>query len=257
MLLNFERQGAHPPFYGFLHGFLGSLDNWRTIARSLALPGSYLLIDARNHGRSPHTAEMNYAVMAADLERLMDYLGIERAHWLGHSMGGKTAMYLALHAPQRVASLIVADIAPRRYTGGHERILHALQNLNLSVTRREEVEAQLTQAIPDAGIRQFLLKGLVRDAEGRFAWRMNLPVLIQEYPNILEAVEGKPYEGPVLFLRGEYSSYIGEEDEEEIHRLFPRVQFRTVPRAGHWLHVDNPAAVLEEVGAFWQAVAIG
>lgn len=252
MRLHFERLGEGNPTYLFLHGFLGSGDNWRTIAKSLSLPGSAYLIDLRNHGRSPHASTHRYPEIVADVLELLDAEGIPKAHWLGHSMGGKAAMYAALHFPERVASLVVGDIAPRAYKGGHEAILSALQSVSLDATRREAIEAQLAQKIPDPSIRLFLLKNLARDAEGRFFWRLNLPVLIREYPHILVEIEGKPYLGPTLFLRGELSSYIAlPQDEISIRRLFPAASIYTVPRAGHWIHVDNPETIRQILRNFW------
>ncbi|MCX7606292.1 MAG: alpha/beta fold hydrolase [Bacteroidia bacterium] len=252
MKLHFERVGEGLPAYFFLHGFLGNLDNWRTIARTLQLRGSLYLIDARNHGLSPHTPIHNYPAMAADLVELMESERLPQAHILGHSMGGKTGMYMALHYPQKVASLVVVDISPKAYTGGHEIILQTLQKVNLAVGRREEVESQLISAIPDIGTRQFLLKSLVRGADGQFTWRWNLSVLIQAYPAILEAIDGPiPYKGPVLFIKGERSPYIQPADETAIHRLFPSAQILTIAHAGHWIHVDNPSELIQVLRRFW------
>ncbi|GIV25607.1 MAG: alpha/beta hydrolase [Bacteroidia bacterium] len=254
MGLYYEKLGSGEPAFVFLHGLLGSLDNWRTVAKSLRLPGSRLLVDARNHGRSPHFPSHTYPEMAQDLLDLFTAEGLEQAHLLGHSMGGKTAMYVALHFPRRVQSLVVVDIAPRAYPGGHEPILEALARTRLDLaTRREEVEAQLATTLHDPTIRQFLLKGLARDAEGRFFWRWNLPVLQRDYAHISAAVEGPPYPGPALFLRGERSPYIRPQDEAEIRRLFPAAQMETLPRAGHWVHADNPSAVIQALERFWGA----
>ncbi len=252
MRLFYEKLGSGEPAYFFLHGFLGSLDNWRTIAKSLALPGTFFLVDARNHGRSPHYPSHTYPDMAQDVLAVLAAEGLDRAHVLGHSMGGKTAMYLALHFPERVASLVVVDIAPRAYPGGHEAILQALLHVRLDeATRREEVEAQLARTLPDPAIRQFLLKSLARDEAGRFFWRWNLPVLQRDYPHIGAPIEGPPYPGPALFLRGERSPYIRLQDEAEIRRLFPAARIQTIPQAGHWVHVDNPSAVVQAIQRFW------
>ncbi|MCS7152380.1 MAG: alpha/beta fold hydrolase [Bacteroidia bacterium] len=251
MLLHFERLGSGEPAYVFLHGFLGSGDNWRTIAKSLSLSGSAYLVDARNHGRSPHAPTHRYPELAQDLIELLDAENIPSAHLLGHSMGGKVGMYAAMHFPDRVKSLVVVDIAPRAYSGGHEVILQALSQVDLRAARREEIEAQLAKFIPDAGVRLFLLKNLARDEKGNFFWRLNLPVLIQEYPHVIAAVEGPSYLGPVLFLRGELSPYIKASDIEEMTKLFPNASIETIPNAGHWVHVDNPSATLAALRRFW------
>lgn len=252
--LHFERLGAGEPVYMFLHGFLGSGDNWRTIAKNLHLTGTAYLIDARNHGRSPHAPTHRYPDLAADLIELLDSEGINAAHFLGHSMGGKAVMYLALHYPQRTRSLVVVDIAPKAYPGGHEEILEILMQVNLNFPRREDIERQIAERISDPGIRLFLMKNLARDEEGRFYWRLNLPVLVREYPYVVSAIDGTPYEGPTLFLRGERSGYILPTDEREIRRLFPKAQIQTIPSAGHWVHVDNPEAVLQALSRFWATI---
>ncbi|MCS7189633.1 MAG: alpha/beta fold hydrolase [Bacteroidia bacterium] len=252
MQLHFEKLGSGGPNFIFLHGFLGSLDNWRTIAKKLSLPGTTYLVDARNHGHSPHAESHTYADMTEDIKELMDSEKITHAHFLGHSMGGKTVMYLALNSPQNVDSVVIVDIAPRAYEGGHERLLSVLMRVDLRVTRREEVEAQLIPFIPEPNIRQFLMKGLARSSQGDFYWRWNLPVLVKAYPEVLREVEGIPYEGPALFLKGEYSPYIRPTDVGEIHRLFPKASILTIPNAGHWVHVDNPDRVVEILQEFWR-----
>ncbi|MCX8112135.1 MAG: alpha/beta fold hydrolase [Bacteroidia bacterium] len=251
MRLHFEKFGRGKPAYVFLHGFLGSGDNWRSVAKSLSLPGTYYLVDARNHGRSPHATTHRYSDLAGDLAEMLEAENWPAAHFLGHSMGGKAAMYLALHFPARVSSLVVVDIAPRAYVGGHEPLLEALHKVDLNVLRREEVEKQLAEYIADSGVRLFLLKGLARDEKGRFIWRFNLPVLQSEYVHVIAAVEGAPYRGPTLFVRGERSTYILAEDKPDIFRLFPKARIETVPQAGHWVHVDNPAYLISLLHEFW------
>ncbi|MCS7296889.1 MAG: alpha/beta fold hydrolase [Bacteroidia bacterium] len=252
MRLYFERLGEGPPAYFFLHGFLGSGDNWRSIARGLEIGGTFYLIDARNHGRSPHASTHRYPDMAQDLLELMESEALSQAHLLGHSMGGKTAMYVALHFPQQVSSLVVVDIAPRSYARGHDDLLEALSAVNLNVSRREEVEQQLAGRISDTAVRLFILKNLVRNEKGQFQWRINLSVLRQEYEYVLAEVEGPPYEGPVLFIKGEYSLYIRPSDEEHIYRLFPKAIVETIPKAGHWVHAENPMALLAVLRRFWK-----
>ncbi|MCS7162742.1 MAG: alpha/beta fold hydrolase [Bacteroidia bacterium] len=251
MRLYFERLGGGEPIYVFLHGLFGNADNWRSVVKQLDLAGTFYLVDARNHGRSPHTSSHTYAEQAQDVLELLGSEGHSSAHLLGHSMGGKTAMYLALNFPEFVRSLVVGDIAPRAYSGGHEAVWQALRQADLSVKRREEVEAQLAPFIPDKGVRQFLLKNLARDAQGRFYWRINLEGLYAAYPAILAAVSGRPYMGPALFLRGEHSDYLRPEDELEIKALFPRAAIEVVPQAGHWIHVDSPTYVVQALRRFW------
>ncbi len=250
MRLHYETWGEGTPFL-FLHGFLGSGDNWRTIARSLGLPARYYLIDLRNHGRSPHAAEHSYPAMVEDIIELIHSEGLDRVVILGHSMGGRAGMLLAMHYPDRVRALIVGDISPAAHAPVHLPILEALSSVSLEVERREEVEAQLTRWIPEAPIRQFLLKSLARDAQGRLHWRWNLPVLIRDYPKMTAPIEGPPYHGPVLFLRGQLSAFLTEDHFSLIQQLFPKAHILTIPNAGHWIHVDNPEAVKQAIREFW------
>ncbi|MCS6896251.1 MAG: alpha/beta fold hydrolase [Bacteroidia bacterium] len=254
MQLHYERLGAGTPTFIFLHGFLGSGDNWRSVAKNMQLPGTAYLIDLRNHGRSPHASTHRYADIAQDLLEFMDAEALRSTHILGHSMGGKAAMYMAFNFPERIRSIVVVDIAPRAYLGGHEAILEVLMQTSLHVPRREDVEKQLAEKIPDPSIRLFLLKNLARDPQGNFYWRLNLPTLHAEYPHILAQIEGKPYEGPVLFIRGENSAYISPADEQDIRRLFPHARIETIPGAGHWVHVDNPVVLLRVLREFWEGL---
>jgi len=250
MRLHYEAWGEGPAFL-FLHGFLGSGDNWRTIARSLGLPARYYLIDLRNHGRSPHAPEHTYPAMMADIVALLDSEGLPEAVILGHSMGGRVGMLTAMHHPTRVRGLIVVDISPAAHPPAHLPLLEALRQVNLHVARREDVDAQLAQAIPEPGIRQFLLKSLVRDEQGHFHWRWNLPVLTRDYPKMTGPIEGPPYPGPALFLQGERSPFLTQAHLPLIQRLFPKARLQTIPGAGHWIHVDNPTAVRDAIIAFW------
>ncbi len=250
MRLYYEAWGEGTPFL-FLHGFLGSGDNWRTIARSLDLPARYYLIDLRNHGRSPHADEHTYPAMVGDIIELLDSEGLDRVVILGHSMGGRVGMLLSMHYPERVRGLIVGDISPAAHKPVHLPLLEALSSVRLEVERREEVDAQLARWIPEAPIRQFLLKSLARDEQGRFYWRWNLPVLIRDYPKMTAPIEGPPYQGPVLFLRGELSTFLMEAHFPLIQQLFPKARILTIPHAGHWINVDNPEAVKQAIREFW------
>jgi len=241
MNLNFKTFGQGPPLI-ILHGLFGTLDNWQTLAKRWAEHYSVYLLDLRNHGKSPHADEMNYTIMAEDVRLFMESQWIYEAIVLGHSMGGKVAMELALHHPDMVRQLLVVDIAPKSYPGGHEGIFAALLALDLSqINDRKEAEVQLREHIPEQGVRQFLLKNLSREKEGGYRWKMNLPIIHQFYQEILGNVyqEGQ-YEGPTLFIRGGQSRYIADEDMDVIHQLFPAATLKTVPQAGHWVHAEAP-----------------
>ncbi len=249
--LNFKEMGQGPPLL-VLHGLFGTLDNWQTIGRALSKDFTVFLLDLRNHGRSPHTEVHNYPALADDVRHFMEtHWMYDGAYVLGHSMGGKTAMQLALANPELVRRLVVVDIAPRRYAGSHQEILDALDKLSLAqLDSRQAAEEQLARTLPDAGIRQFLMKNLTREKDGGFAWKMNLPVLLRHYPDVLAPVDGEPYTRPTLFLRGGRSRHILPTDEPSIRSLFPAATIVTLPDAGHWVHADAPQDLLAQVQAF-------
>lgn len=250
MKLNFKKSGSGPPLV-ILHGLFGSLDNWFSIAKELVEHYTLYLVDQRNHGDSPHSDEWDYAVMVEDLLELFDAEGLEKVFLMGHSMGGKTVMNFALKYPERVEKLIVADIAPRYYPIHHQSILEGLNALNLKeIKSRKEADDQLAKYISELGIRQFLLKSLTRDSDG-FTWKINLPVIAKNIENVGEALpEGEKYEGPTLFLAGANSNYIQQKDVADMERFFPNYELEFIADAGHWLHAEQPHAVVEEMRRF-------
>jgi pimeloyl-ACP methyl ester carboxylesterase len=165
---------------------------------------------------------------------------------VGHSMGGKVAMQLALSHPDFVERLVVVDIAPGQAEDNHSSIFDALLGMDLSkITTRQEAETYLAERIPDNGTRQFLLKNITRETDGRFAWKMNLPALWQHFDDILAPVSGTdPFDKPALFIRGSRSGYIKDADFPLIQSLFPQAEIATVEDAGHWVHADKPAELL-------------
>ncbi|MEL6867830.1 MAG: alpha/beta fold hydrolase, partial [Bacteroidota bacterium] len=188
MELNYKEFGQGDPII-ILHGLFGTLDNWQTIARQLANNYMVYIVDQRNHGRSPHSQEFNYQVMADDLASFMESRWIYKAHLIGHSMGGKTAMQFALNHSDLVDRLIIVDIGPQQYEGRHQTIFEALISIDIKkVESRQQAEAMLATRIEDVGVRQFLLKNLSRQKEGGYQWKMNLPVLYKEYDRVFEAV---------------------------------------------------------------------
>jgi len=247
--------GDGPPLV-ILHGLFGSGTNWRSFARSMADSRQLHLLDLRNHGRSPHDDEMSYPLMVADLFAYMDRQSLQTVTLMGHSMGGKVAMLAALRAPERVQNLVVVDIAPVAVGQDHVPYIRAMQSIDLGgLTRRERASEMLSDAIPDAGLRQFLLQNLERD-NGGFRWRLNLPALaanmslLHDFP--LE--KGKEhYRGPALFVRGEKSDYVPERHYDKIREHFPAAEIRTVPGAGHWPHTEKPKDFAETVKSFMKA----
>ncbi len=251
MELNFKTFGHGDPII-ILHGLFGTLDNWQTIARHLANHHSVYIVDQRNHGRSPHMAEMDYPAMAEDLKHFLERHWIYKTHIIGHSMGGKTAMQFALDFPDMVDKLVVVDIAPKTYPGGHEAIFEALFAVKPDeIQDRSQAENILAGRIPDNGVVQFLLKNLSRSKHGGYEWKMNLPVILKDYPKILAGINSdEKFEKPVLFIRGAKSNYIQDEDWPGILRLFPDARLQTIENAGHWVHADAPDALLKSVEHF-------
>lgn len=251
MQLNHKTFGQGPPLI-ILHGLFGTLDNWQTLAKRWADHYTVVLVDQRNHGRSPHLDAHSYPLMAEDLKAFMEANWMYEASLLGHSMGGKTVMQFATHYPEMVEKMVVVDIGPKSYVGGHETIIQALNDLPLEkIDDRKEADAFLAERIPDFGVRQFLLKNLTREKEGGYRWKMNLPILTRDYPAILENIEpAESYDGPALFIRGEQSNYIQDGDLFLIQETFPAAELQTIAKAGHWVHAQQPKALYEAVSAF-------
>ncbi len=249
--LSYRSLGAAGPAVVILHGLLGSSSNWRSVARRLAERHRVFTLDLPNHGESPHVDAMSYAAMAGDVAAFLDDHDIATATLMGHSMGGKAAMRLALDAPARVDRLVVVDIAPSVSRHDHLPWLRAMDALDLArVSRRADADSMLTDAIPDAAMRQFLLQNLVSTANG-FAWRINLTAIENSLPALLDFPLGtatQTFGGIALFLRGAQSDYVLPKDEPLIRSLFPRAQIVTIEGAGHWPHAQQPARFLAALG---------
>jgi esterase len=251
MQLHFKQLGQGEPLV-LLHGLFGSADNWFGVAPRLAEKCHVFILDLRNHGHSPHHAEMNYPLMAADVEKFFTAHKIENASVIGHSMGGKVAMRFALDFPARVKKLVIVDMAPRAYAPMHDHIFDALLALDLPAFQtRQQIEDALEPEIPSLKLRQFLLKNLGRDTAGKFFWKMNLPGLADNYSRLGEVTAAKEaFAGPALFIRGGRSDYLTDADGLEIRRLFPAAEIQTIPSAGHLVHADAPAEFVEMVIGF-------
>ena len=237
------RLAGQGPVVVLVHGLFGNMDNLASVSRSLVDNYQTLSVDLRNHGRSFHADTMSFALMAEDLLRLLDQLDITRPVVLvGHSLGGKVSMQLALQAPERVRALVVGDIAPATYTGGHEDVREALAAWPASpMASRQEADSWLAGFVSAPGVRQLLIKSLERLPEGHLAWRMNPRALLDNYDTLrgFPAHQGR-FTGPTLFLKGADSDYIGPEHKAVINSLFPEAQLRILVDAGHWLHADKP-----------------
>lgn len=251
-MLNYKVYGDQQPVLIILHGLFGSLDNWQSIAQVFSSNFTVYIVDQRNHGKSPHFNEHNYTAMAADLLAFIDHFELETVHLLGHSMGGKTVMQFAVDYPDRVGKLIVADIAPKYYPPHHQQILKALKSVDFSIhNSRTTIQKIIAENIPELGVQQFLLKGLTWITKERMAWKFNLAVLSEQIDNIGEALAGHAYfTNPVLFLKGEHSDYILDEDLTLIESNFPQSELIVIENAGHWLHAENSKDFITEVLRF-------
>lgn len=241
-MLHSKIEGTGQPLV-ILHGFLGMSDNWKTLATQFAANGYQVhLLDLRNHGRSFHSDDFSYELMAQDVYEYCQANHLQKINIIGHSMGGKVAMLLATNYPDLIQKLIVADIGPKYYAPHHQEILAGLNAVDFSTQpSRNEVDAILTAHIPDFGTRQFLLKSLYWQEPGQLAFRFNLAVFNQKITEIGKALpEQNVFTAPTLFIRGGNSSYILDEDLEKIQHHFPNMQLQTIPNAGHWLHAENP-----------------
>ncbi len=262
MKLNSQIIGNGHPLI-ILHGLYGSSDNWLSHGKELSEQYEVHLVDQRNHGNSPHSDEHNYTAMEGDLLQYMDDHQIERAVLLGHSMGGKTAMFFALAHPERVSALIVVDMSPKAYdsledakTLYHKEIFEGLRAIDISkLKNRTEAETQLAENIPQERIRKFLLKNLQRKTDDKsFYWLLNLDGLWNSLDNILEGIDPdmtSPVTAfPVIFIRGEKSGYIDDDAIPLIRAIFPYAEVETIEGTGHWLHAEEPDAFLNVVKEF-------
>ena len=243
---------GRPPLL-IAHGLFGSARNWGAIGKRLALHRQVIAVDMRNHGDSPRSPEHGYAAMAGDLaETIIAHGG--RTDVLGHSMGGKAAMVLALSEPARVRRLIVADIAPVAYAHSQLPYVRAMQAVDLAVVRRRsEGDAALAASVPEPGVRAFLLQSLAVGDDGA-AWKLNLPALAEEMPGIMDFPDlAATFPGPTLFLTGAASDYVRPAHWPRIRALFPAAEHREIAGAGHWLHADAPRPFLEAVSGFLDA----
>lgn len=240
-----------------LHGVLGSKSNWNSLSKAIHQQTNrkVITIDARNHGDSPHSTEMTYRHMAEDIVELMNDLGLEKATLLGHSMGGSVAMYVALNYPQLIEKLVVVDMSPVRSSPQlveMEKIFDAMSAVKLdnvkTLSKARNVAAkQLETATKSITLCQFLTMNLVEADIGKFKWRVNLPVIQQNFAKqiaVFPSVD-KVYNGPTLFIGGSKSDFIRVEDHDKIKQLFPLAKILYINGANHWVHVDKPTEFMK------------
>ena len=249
--LHYREYGSGDPLI-ILHGLLGSGSNWHSIARNLAARFRVITVDQRNHGDSPWIDGMDYPSQAQDVAELIDSLSLGTVFLIGHSMGGKTAMELALSRPERVGALVVVDIAPIAYPPKHRDMLEAMLKLDVShIRKRSRADELLAEKIEDRMLRLFLLKNLKRRDDGFFEWGINLPGIVGDYESVWAGIDGdRTYEGPVLFIAGGNGGYLTDADRAPILERFPAATFEIFEKAGHWVHADDPEGFVERVAAF-------
>jgi pimeloyl-ACP methyl ester carboxylesterase len=252
MRLNYKKLGTGQPLI-IIHGLFGSLDNWMTFAKTMSEKYEVYLIDARNHGQSPHSNVFNIQVMADDLKEFIEEHQLINSIILGHSMGGKIAMQFAINYPSKIDKLIVVDIAPKAYPVHHELIIEGVQALDFNVIKtRNAADEKLLAYIPEFSVRQFLLKNLYWIEKERLAFRFNLEVIAKNIHHVGEAlvVNNTSFNKPTLFVRGDKSNYILDSDREEIKSIFPKAVIGTIKNSGHWIHAEQPEAFLSMIKKF-------
>lgn len=262
MELNFREVGNGEREIVIVHGLYGASDNWLSIAHGLGDKFKIFLPDLRNHGKSPHNDKHSYNLMVNDLHHFIKTKTSGKVILLGHSMGGKVAMRLALEYPEMVKYLIIIDIAPKNYgsfsnfgeqTNNHPEILKAMLELDLSQAKtRKELDLLWKEKFASKQLRQFLLKNVQRNDDGDFYWQLNVPVLEKELPEIMDGFSNltdiKPYRNSsVLLIRGEKSTYFRDEDNMALNKFFPSSQIVTIPNAGHWVHAEQPDLFIKTV----------
>jgi len=235
-----------------LHGYYGMGDNWKSIGNQISKDFEVHLIDQRNHGRSFHSEAFSYELMVEDLYNYIQHYQLKKVFLMGHSMGGKTAMLFAVTYPELIEKLIIVDISPRAYAPHHQEILAALNSVDFNIhNSRNLVDEQLEKLIPEFGVRQFLMKNIFWKEKEVLAFRFNLDSLTKNNQLIGKALPiDTKFEKKTLFLKGEKSGYITEDEALIINVHFPESKIVTIKNAGHWLHAENPTQFYKEVFEF-------
>jgi esterase len=253
MELNYKSYGSGKPLI-VLHGLFGMLDNWQTFAKSMANSYEVFLLDIRNHGRSPHTDEMNYNLMARDVYEFLEEQNIFSANILGHSMGGKIAIQFAVFYPGFVDKLIIADMFPKVYKGqkDHQNIFQAIDAVNKGHFKsRADAEEAVAKVIPEDKIAMLMFKNLAWSEDEHIIWKFNAVAIKNEYQNLLTNIKiSEPIKAPTLFLKGGNSDYLTNDDIASLPCMFDNYKVESIPNAGHWLHVDQPDIFRKKVTDF-------
>lgn len=254
MKLHFREYGAGKPVV-LLHGLLASSDNWFTIARSLSDAYRVVVPDLRNHGISPHSDDFDFTLLAADVLELIDSLSLEKPFIVGHSLGGKTAMELALTSPDVPKAIVLEDIIPGETVPINGKYIRFLQELDLdTVLLRKDAEDLLLEREGNRRLVRFLLKNLLRNPDGTYTWKANLDALSANYEKLWRGLEpDRSWDGPALFIRGGESDVVPDESFEEILSFFPGAQIITIENTGHWVHGDAADEFVDNIKRFFTA----
>jgi len=252
MKLHYQKAGEGDTLV-IIHGLFGSADNWRSMAKYFSKTHQVISVDLRNHGRSPHSQEQDFTLMAEDIHQLCSDLSLSRITLLGHSLGGKVAMQFAMLYPNLVDKLIIVDIAMRQYFSQHTPLMDAMMALDLrQYSSRNEADEALSSAISDTAVRQFFLINLIVE-EGELAWRINLHGLKIKYPNLMASVcEDVQISVPSLFIYGGLSDYVTEADRVSLPETFSQAEFVCIENASHWVQAERPQEFKRVVEGFLQ-----
>ncbi len=250
MKLHYQESGSGLPLL-IIHGLFGSADNWRSMAKYFSKFYRVISVDLRNHGRSPHSDEQNFDLMADDIVKLCDDLQLDKVSVLGHSLGGKVAMRFAEMQSESVHKLVVVDISPRQYFSQHTPLMDAMMALDMAqFSSRKEVDEALAPQVTDPAVRQFLLMNLQSDENG-LSWRINLPALKANYQALMAPVcELALLTMPSQFIYGGQSEYVTAEDRVLIEQHFTQPRFDVIDKAGHWVHAERPQQFKQLVEEF-------
>jgi len=251
--LHYQCYNANPqaPWIALIHGLFGDADNLSAMRRCLEQEFNVVAIDLPDHGRSTWTEGFSFEHYADLIIALLNDLHIPEVNLVGHSLGGKVAMQIALQRPVLVKRLVVLDMAPVSYQPRHDQVLAGLTAVNLAtLTSRSAADAIMAAFIEDIGTRQFLLKSLEKSADG-WRWRFNLALLQRDYLRLSAAISSEhPYSGPTLFIKGELSDYVNSDDKDYIQSLFSNAALKVVANTGHWLHAQKPAVCAKLIESF-------
>ncbi len=241
--LHYKVTGEGPTVV-LLHGLFGSLENLGMVARELSKSFRVISIDLPDHGQSYHTDSFSYDNYASIVQSTLQSLNIDSYDLLGHSMGGKVAMKMALSKPNNVRKLIVADIAPVAYEHRHQNVLKALNSIDLkTLESRQQADKIISNLIEEAGVRQFILKSLIQAAGGEWSWKFNVDLITRDYSKISQGIDfAEPFSGEALFIKGSSSDYLTIDHQQAVSTRFPNSKVKIIQGAGHWLHAEKPVA---------------